>query len=144
MGGRLFAQSFKPERAFMTRKFLPFAALAVVLSTLVAGHSVAQTDHDGHDAAAAATTKGADAEAAYRRATDMMHEAMSKMQYSGKADVDFVRGMIAHHQAAIDMAKVVIMYGEDLEIRRLAEEIVTAQKREIDQMEAWLKANEPK
>jgi uncharacterized protein (DUF305 family) len=128
----------------MTRKILPFAALAVVLTAFIAGHSVAQTDHNGHEAGVEAITDGAAAEAAYRRATATMHEAMSKMQYSGNADIDFVRGMIAHHQAAIDMAKVVIMYGEDLEIRKLAEEIVTAQEREIDQMEAWLKANAPK
>ena len=51
--------------------------------------------------------------------------------YTGDADVDFVRGMIAHHQGAIDMATVVIEYGADPDIRSLAEGIVAAQEKEI-------------
>jgi len=128
----------------MKRKLLLLAASAVALTTFVAGGAVAQMDHSGNDAGAAMDTQGSAAEAAFQRAADKMHKSMSGMQYTGNADVDFVRGMIPHHQAAIDMAKVVIMYGKDPEIRELAQEIVIAQESEIDQMEAWLKANQPK
>ena len=83
-------------------------------------------------------------ETGYKRAMDVMHESMSKMKYSGNADVDFVRGMIHHHQAAIDMAKIELVHGKDPEIRKLAEDIISAQEKEIDLMEAWLKANAPK
>ena len=76
---------------------------------------------------------------AFKGVNDKMHRAMA-IPYSGNADVDFVRGMIPHHQGAIDMAKIVVAFGEDAEIRKLAEDIVKAQENEIALMQAWLKA----
>jgi uncharacterized protein (DUF305 family) len=69
-----------------------------------------------------------------------MHSAMD-ITYTGKADVDFVKGMIPHHAGAIDMAKAVLAYGKDPEIKKLAEGIIKAQETEIAQMQAWLKKN---
>jgi uncharacterized protein (DUF305 family) len=59
--------------------------------------------------------------------------------YTGNADVDFVRGMIPHHQGAIDMAKVQLKHGKDQETRTLAQKIIADQEKEIEQMQAWLK-----
>jgi uncharacterized protein (DUF305 family) len=65
-----------------------------------------------------------------------MHEAMD-ITYTGNADRDFVAGMIPHHQGAIDMAKVVLAFGKDPEVKKLAEDIIKAQEQEIAWMKAW-------
>ena len=75
--------------------------------------------------------------AAFMAANKQMHQAMA-IDYTGNADVDFVRGMIPHHQGAIDMAKVELQFGTDPAIRKLAEGIIAAQEAEIAEMEAWL------
>jgi uncharacterized protein (DUF305 family) len=69
---------------------------------------------------------------------DKMHMAMSGVSQSGNIDVDFVRLMLPHHQAAIDMAKTQLLYGKDPQMRRLAQEIITDQQLEIELMQRWL------
>lgn len=69
-----------------------------------------------------------------------MHEKMD-IAFTGDADADFVKGMIPHHQGAVDMAKTVIAFGKDPEVKKLAEEVIKAQEREIAFMQNWLKNN---
>ncbi|WP_282602847.1 DUF305 domain-containing protein [Paracoccus sp. PARArs4] len=56
-------------------------------------------------------------------------------------DVAFACAMIAHHQGAIDMAQVLLKYGDDPEMIELAEEVIAAQAGEIEQMKTWLEDN---
>jgi uncharacterized protein (DUF305 family) len=70
---------------------------------------------------------------------DKMHIAMGAVKRSGNSDVDFVRLMLPHHLAAIDMAKTQLLYGKDPQMRRLAQEIITDQQSEIELMQLWLK-----
>ncbi len=74
---------------------------------------------------------------------DAMKSMMAGMMTppSGKPDKDFVVMMTPHHQGAIDMAKVELQYGTDPELRKLAEDIIGAQEKEIAQMKAWLAKN---
>lgn len=64
--------------------------------------------------------------------------AMRQGMMQQDADIAFACGMIAHHQAAIDMAQVVLDHGQDTEMRRLADEIIMAQTDEIEFMTQWL------
>ena len=71
-------------------------------------------------------------------ATDGMMKNM-KMTYSDNADADYIKGMIPHHQGAIEMAKVALQYAKDPEVLKLAGEVVKAQEAEISFMQDWLK-----
>ena len=68
-----------------------------------------------------------------------MHRAMGSVAASGNSDVDFVRLMLPHHQAAVDMARTQLLYGKDPQMRRLAQQIITDQQSEIQLMQLWLK-----
>ncbi len=76
--------------------------------------------------------------AAFAAVNEQMHAAMAQA-YTGDADKDFVAGMIPHHRGAVDMAKLVLAFGKDPEIRKLAEDIIKAQDAEMALMEAWMK-----
>ncbi len=72
-------------------------------------------------------------------AMSVMHKGMHSAPYTGDPDRDFVTMMIPHHQGAIDMAKALLLYGKDPQMRRLAQEIITDQESEIQLMQLWLK-----
>jgi uncharacterized protein (DUF305 family) len=78
---------------------------------------------------------------AMMEAHEAMISAMQAVTPTGNTDRDFVLMMIPHHQGAIDMAKAELAHGTDPMLRKLAEDIIAAQEKEIGEMEAWLKAN---
>lgn len=52
-------------------------------------------------------------------------------------DKAFLSSMIAHHQGAIDMAKLVKANAKHDELKAMANDILSAQSKEIDQMQTW-------
>jgi uncharacterized protein (DUF305 family) len=112
----------------------------LALCMILAAPAVAQTtDHSGHDMAG---MDDAPSTQAFKAANDKMHSGMA-IEYTGNADVDFIRGMIAHHQGAVDAARVVLEHGTDPDVRAFAEGVIAAQEAEIAWMSAWLAANAP-
>lgn len=92
--------------------------------------------------AAAPAAKPATGNDAFAAAMDRMHKGMM-VAPTGDADIDFVRGMIPHHQGAVDMARIELEYGKDADLRRMAEAIIKAQEQEIATMQAWLTRHAP-
>lgn len=129
----------------MVRSIVITASL-LLASTVAPFTASAEDAMKGMDHSMPAKSMSSDAGAkapsskAFLAANAKMHKAMAKPM-TGDADVDFVRGMIAHHQGAIDMAKVELQYGKDEKLRKLAEDIIKAQEGEIAMMQQWLAAH---
>ncbi len=118
-------------------------AAASTHSALADHHeSGAAPDHSQHAAPKpAGTPELSEASKAFEEALVKMHKDMS-IAYTNDVDVDFVSGMIPHHQGAIDQANVFLKYTKDLRLRRLALGIIAAQRKEIRFMQRWLKEHQ--
>jgi uncharacterized protein (DUF305 family) len=57
---------------------------------------------------------------------------------SGDADRDFARAMIPHHHGALEMARLELLYGRDVRLRRLAQGMVIEQSQEIELLRSIL------
>lgn len=128
----------------ISSRMLPTLAGAALVAALASFHALAQSPggpagHTGHTSAApagaAASTK------AFEAANAKMHQGMD-IKFTGNADVDFVRGMLPHHEGAVDMARIVLEHGKDRQVRKLARDIIKAQEKEIAWMKRWLAKHE--
>ena len=67
-----------------------------------------------------------------------MQDKMSAMKSSGNMDVDFAMMMRLHHQSAITMAEAELKNGKDAQMRKMAKDIIYAQKKEIAAFDKFL------
>jgi uncharacterized protein (DUF305 family) len=109
-----------------------------MLVVLITGIALAQSHH--HDDANSGRINFADSTFASQmmQAMDRMDSAMIAAKPTNDPDRDFAAMMIPHHQGAIDMAKVELIYGHDPVLRRLAEGIIVEQQQEIELMQRSL------
>ena len=133
-------------------KFVTIVGCAVVLAGFATGALAQSSSHSHAPMDPAAMTKMMQEKmpsASDNASTKAYKEADMKMMqdmhitYSGNSDMDFVRGMIPHHQGAIAMAKVQLQYGKNPQMKKMAKKIISDQEKEIAQMQDWLKKNAP-
>jgi uncharacterized protein (DUF305 family) len=131
------------ERAQMMDRMSPMMRdMMPMMQGMIGGQGVGTgrmtgSGHQGHTGSSAASSPST---RAFEEANAKMHRDMA-ISFIGNADVDFVRGMIPHHQGAIDMAKVVLQFGTNEQTKKWANEIIVAQEREIAEMKEWLSRN---
>ncbi|WP_232290851.1 DUF305 domain-containing protein [Polaromonas naphthalenivorans] len=130
-------------------KTLPFAAIALsatLLQPMVHAQSPASSNQGsmqgskGH----ASTMSGAGMDMKGMDMKGMMkdnNDKMSSMQMTGNVDVDFAMMMRIHHLGAIDMAQAELKDGKAPEMRKMAQNIIAAQKKEIAQLDKFLAKN---
>ena len=66
------------------------------------------------------------------------NDKMASMSMTGNSDVDFAKMMKIHHQGAIDMAQAELKNGKEPQMRKMAQGIISAQKKEIAQFDRFL------
>jgi uncharacterized protein (DUF305 family) len=126
------------------------AGCTLALAALSAGAQ--EHHHHGDDAAAmASATPPVFVASTAKPFGALMDDAMAVMDagmkqapMNGVSEHDFVTMMMPHHQGAVDMAKAVLLYTQDPEIRNLALGIIAEQQNEIKVMQAWLQRHNNK
>jgi hypothetical protein len=123
------------SRSFIRRRAIAFATTSTLAVVSLAGtHMMMPSRAEADDTAHNVVNSS---EAPFLAENDA---AMSKMMTdmavkpTGDVDRDFVEMMVPHHQGAIDMAKAVLRYGKNEQLRRLAQEIIVTQQQEIAAM----------
>jgi uncharacterized protein (DUF305 family) len=130
----LFSRSFVRKRMISLATTASVAATSFALAddpaktyhvrgTMPIQHVADQPDHSGEQLFLSEN------DASMRK---MMADMMIKP--TGDVDHDFVAMMVPHHQGAVDMAKAELNHGHNVQLRRLAREIVATQQQEITVM----------
>ena len=131
------------ERERMMNEMRPMMqGMMPMMQGMMGGHGMGAMTGPGHQGHGQTPTSASPSTRAFEEANAKMHRDMA-IAFTGNADVDFVRGMIPHHQGAIDMARVVLQHGRNDQTRKWANEIIAAQEREIAEMREWLARNSP-
>ena len=65
-------------------------------------------------------------------------DKMMSMQMSGNPDIDFAMMMREHHKGALEMAQMELKNGKDPQMRKIAQKIIAAQKKEIAEFDKFL------
>jgi uncharacterized protein (DUF305 family) len=82
---------------------------------------------------------GSSGSVAMKQSMSGMMKNMQDMPMSGDTDHDFASMMKMHHQGAIDMAQAELASGKDPQLRKMAQNIISAQKKEIKDFDEWMK-----
>lgn len=75
----------------------------------------------------------------YNSVKDKMFKEMQGVKVTDNVDANFLQQMIYHHEGAIGMAKDILKFTKDPELKKLAENIITTQSKGVSEMRALLK-----
>lgn len=100
--------------------------------------SVMQNWLDKNESSQVAASNAKEITQAYQQKDMSNHDAMMQGIMDANPDIAFAKGMIPHHQGAIDMATIEQTYGKNPAMLTLAKQIKQAQTPEIKQMQDWL------
>lgn len=75
----------------------------------------------------------------YNTVKDKMFKEMQGVKVTDNVDANFLQQMIYHHEGAIGMAKDILKFTKDPELKKLAENIITTQSKGVSEMKALLK-----
>lgn len=73
---------------------------------------------------------------------NLMMKKMMGLKLSQNPDKDFLSGMIYHHQGAVAASKQILKYTQDSRIKEIAENVIKAQEKEIQEFTALIKTLE--
>ena len=113
--------------------------LGLLLVASVVGIALAQNHEHGNADAGKANPTTSTFTTQMMQAMDRMDAGMMAANPTGDPDRDFAAMMIPHHQGAVDMAKLELIYGRDPVLRRLAQAIIVEQQQEIELMQRSLR-----
>ena len=115
------------------KTILTVAATALIAFSAGAGVVLAQQPSKVNDNNAMSHGMGT-----MNMSSDMAAMSKSLESLNGDAfDKEVTSQMIVHHEGAVDMAKLALTNAKHQEIKSMAQNIVTAQTKEITEMKTW-------
>lgn len=114
----------------MKKFYFTLFLLTTILVNTICGQSYLLTQ-----AHSSRSEQSKDYQSAYINIFNKMKESMNAAPNTGNVNLDFVLEMIPHHEGGIDMAKAIIKYGTNEDVKKIAKNIVTSQETQIPLMQ---------
>ena len=127
--------SQQTQRHWLNRSTLSVCALAITATMMFTTPLRAQADENMMNG-----DKSMPSEKMDHSKMDGM-KPMEGMSMTGDTDYDFAANMRMHHQMAVDMSQAELKNGKNPQMRKMARNIITAQKKEIAKLDQWMKAH---
>ncbi len=132
----------------MKKNILIVAAFAVCISFMQACNDSSTTKETTSDTAmnkdeASMKDMNGSGSEEHSQMMTKMDSDMKAVKMTGDFDVDFANMMIPHHQSAVDMAQSYLSKGKDEKIKTMAQHIIDAQKKEIDELKTLVANHKP-